>query len=73
MFQIWEAESANLVGSYETEDAALAIVRSAVQKHGRDAVESLALLREEIGTGLTPVAEGAALVDLALARTSPAA
>jgi hypothetical protein len=73
MFQLWEAESANLVGSYESEDAALAIVRKAIEQHGRDAVDSLVLLQEETRGHLATIAEGAALADRALARTSPAA
>jgi hypothetical protein len=73
MFQLWEAESANLVSSYPTEDAALAVVRTAVEKHGREALDTIVLLREGARGRLTKVAEGAALADLALARTSPAA
>jgi hypothetical protein len=73
MFQLWEMESANLVGSYETEDAALAVVRKAMDTHGRDAIESLALIRESARGRLSPVAEGPLLADLALERTSPAA
>ena len=34
MFQLWDEESANLLGSYSTEDAALSIVRDVVEKHG---------------------------------------
>jgi len=73
MFQLWEAESANLVGSYESEDAALMIVRKAIEQHGRDAVDSLVLLREGTRGHLATIAEGTVLADLALARTSPAA
>lgn len=73
MFQLWDEESANLVGSYSTEDAALSIVRDAVEKHGRGAIESILLLREDAGGQLTEIAVGIALVDLALERTSPAA
>lgn len=72
-FQLWETESANLVGSYLTEDAALAIVRDAIDQHGREIVDTLLLLQEEPGGRFTKIAEGLALVDLALARTSPAA
>jgi hypothetical protein len=72
-FQLWESESANLVGSYETEDAALVVVRKAIEKHGRDAVETIVLLREGARGRLATIAEGAALADRALSRTSPAA
>jgi hypothetical protein len=72
-FQLWEAESADLIGSYESEDAALAIVRRAIEQHGREAVDTLVLLRRETRGELSAVSEGAALADLALTRTSPAA
>jgi len=72
-FQLWETESANLVGSYPSEDAALATVRQAIETHGREVVATLLLLREDARERLTKVAEGSALADLALARTTPAA
>jgi hypothetical protein len=72
-FQVWETESANLVGSYATEDAALAIVRRAIDAHGREAVATLLLLREDERGRLAKIAEGTALGDLALASTTPAA
>jgi hypothetical protein len=70
-FQLWEADSANLVGSYPTREAALAIVRDAVQTHGRDAVASLVLVREDARGRLSTIGEGEALVELALPRTAP--
>ncbi len=69
-FQLWETESANLVGSYPTEDAALAIVRQTVESHGREIVDSLLLLRETTRGRLAKVAEGPDLADLALARAA---
>jgi hypothetical protein len=72
MYQLWDADSANLVGSYATEETALVVVRNAVDKHGREVLDPIVLLHEG-PAGLTTIAEGAALVDLALARTSPAA
>lgn len=73
MFQLWEMESANLVGSYPTEDAALAVVRAAIEKHGRESMAAVVLLREGARGRLTKIAEGAALVDRARAGASPAA
>lgn len=73
MYQLWDEESANLLGSNTTEDAALSIVRDAVEKHGREAIDTILLLREDAGEQFTTIAAGVALVDLALARTSPAA
>lgn len=73
MFQLWEMESANLVGSYPTEDAALAVVRTAIEKHGRESMDAIVLRREGARGRLTKIAEGIALVDRALAGASPAA
>jgi hypothetical protein len=73
MFQLWDEESANLLGSYSTEDAALSIVRDVVEKHGREAIDAILLIRDDTEEQLTEIASGVALVDLALARTSPAA
>ena len=72
-FQLWESESATLVGSSATEDAAIAVIRSASEKHGRDAVEAVVLLRDGTRCRLSTIAEGAALAERALSRTSPAA
>ena len=73
MFQLWEMESANLVGSYPTEDAALAVVRTAIEKYGRESMDTIVLLREDGRGRLTKITEGADLVDRALAGASPAA
>lgn len=73
MYQLWDMESANLLGSYPSEDAALHIVRQAIVRHGAESVSMLLLLREDAGGQLIDVAESAALAKLALSRTTPAA
>jgi hypothetical protein len=72
-FQLWDIESANLLGSYETEAAALEIVRKTIDNHGREAIDGLMLLREAAHSRRTTIAEGAKLADRAFAKTSPAA
>jgi hypothetical protein len=72
-FQLWDTESANLVGSYASEDAALAVVQKAVEVHGPAAVASLLLLQESARGRLKRIAEGSALVDLAIKRATSAA
>lgn len=47
LFELWDMETASLVGSYETEDAALEIVRSSLRSFGPASVLPLALTREE--------------------------
>ncbi|MBI3970760.1 MAG: hypothetical protein HY332_05675 [Chloroflexi bacterium] len=68
-YELWDIESGNLVGGYETEEAALSVVRRCVVSQGRGAAETLGLARESRGRTKT-IAVGAALVDLALA-TAP--
>lgn len=70
-YELWDAETNNRVGRFETEDAALAAVREDVQRYGRDAdaVTSLGLIAHDparVAGGL--IAEGPALVERALAR-----
>lgn len=46
VFEIWDIESGNLLGSYDSEEEALAVVHDALNRHGREYVEALALVRE---------------------------
>jgi hypothetical protein len=72
-YQLWETESANLVGSYATKDAALAIVRESAQTYGADSVATLLLLHESASGRLKKIADGSALVALAANSATPAA
>ncbi len=72
-FQLWETESANLVGSWPTQDAPLVIVRKVMEAHGREVAATLVPLREGPRGRLANIAESAALADLALTRGTPAA
>lgn len=62
-FDIYDIESANLIGSFETEAQALRLVQDAIARHGREYVYTWAMGRVD-HTG-TPVV-GAGLADLAL-------
>ena len=67
IYELMDVESANLIGTYESETAALAVVRAAIQAHGQASVMALALgYEDEAGNGGV-IAEGA---DLA-ARARP--
>lgn len=68
LYELWDVETANLVGSYDSEEAALEDVANAVLAHGRSAVETLLLGRENADGGSQPIAEGPALVDRAMAQ-----
>jgi len=66
IYELWDIQSKNLVGDYRTRDEALRIVRSAFETHGRDAVRRLALSVEDRSGNTSPIADGDALIDLAL-------
>lgn len=68
IYELFDTESANQVGVYETEEAALAVVRDAVRAHGLDAVATLALGREDEAGDTTVIASGIALAELAMIR-----
>jgi hypothetical protein len=64
IYELWDFESGNQIGSYESEAAALDDVRDSLAQYGEQSVESLLLGRECNGqTEL--VAKGAALLELA--------
>ena len=67
IYELMDVESANLVGTYETEAAALAVVRAAIREHGPHYVEAFALgTSDEEGEG-EQIAAGAALAARVLA------
>lgn len=66
-FDLWDIETANLVGDYPTEEAALDAERTSLQGHGAEAVAALALAYEDEAGETYPIATGAALVERARA------
>lgn len=69
-FELMDLATANVVGHFETEDEALAVVRDVVANEGRDAVEELALSRQTSGERPTLVADGRELAERALAHAA---
>lgn len=67
-YTLWHADSGNLIGDFESEDAALAAVRDEIRIN--DDADSL-ILQEE-GVSSTLVAEGIALQQLAFDADRPA-
>ena len=43
VFQLWDIQAGSAIGGYETEESAMAVVRSAFEQFGPDDVRSLAL------------------------------
>ena len=65
-FELWDAENASLVGTFDTVAAALAIVRRSIAAYGEESVASLVLTEEDDGeAGPRSIASGPALADLA--------
>jgi hypothetical protein len=64
-FQLWDWDSGNAIGEYESEQAALRVIHDTVLAHGREAVATFGLLRVSRRGRSTLVAEGEVLVSLA--------
>lgn len=69
-FELLDVETGNLVGTYETEQQALAVVRRAYQLNGSDYVGSLALGYEDDDGEGEQLAAAADLLTRALADES---
>ncbi len=65
VYELWDRETANQIGSYASRDEAMAIVRDAVRTHGADALATVALGREDEAGDTVVIAAGRALVELA--------
>lgn len=65
-YEIWETDSGNVVGGYDTEADALAVVCDTIAVYGEGAVTSWLLLREDRRGASTSVAQGVDLAAYAL-------
>ena len=70
-FELWDATGAGLVGSFDGEAAALAVVRRSLDAFGDDSVSSL-VLTEEDGSDADPRVIASGLDLVALARRTEA-
>jgi hypothetical protein len=68
IFELWDTATMNLVGSYESEAAALNVVRGAVERYGAGYAEGLALVRENARGESRTLAEGRALLQYVEAK-----
>lgn len=64
-YELWDTTSRNLVAEFDSREEALSSVREAINTHGREAVEILALGTEDGDGGGEVIARGADLADLA--------
>ncbi len=64
--ELWEAESGHAIGGYNTEEAALRVVRATIDQHGRDAVDTWLLMHEDKRGRSKAMEKGCALADRAM-------
>lgn len=62
IYELWDIESGNLVGAFETEVEALAMVREVIDLHELSYADALALVRDDDRADVETLAVGAALV-----------
>ncbi len=66
LYELWEISSSNLIGAYDTEEAALEVVREAAANHGRRYLATWALASVAPDGETTTLARGTALASRAL-------
>jgi hypothetical protein len=72
-FELWEMGTGNAIGDYDTEAAALTVVRDTALTHGRASVQTFALVSVNARGRATTIATGDELADRALAAPKRAA
>ncbi len=72
VFELWDTESANLVGTYETEVDALLDVRRAIIANGLAYGDGLALMLDDDGDEIQTIAIGSELAIRAQAASTGA-
>lgn len=73
MYELWDWDAANCINAYPSEAAALHVVADYVTENGQGWVSSWSLLLVVPGSNHEVIAEGDALVALALERAAPRA
>lgn len=66
VYELWDQETANQIGSYPSRAEAMAVVGDAVRAFGADALATVALGREDDNGDTVVIAAGRELADLAL-------
>jgi hypothetical protein len=61
-YELWDTESANAIGEYETELAALVVVRRSIDRDGVQAAAAWSLVLEDDNGDTVAIARGADLV-----------
>ena len=71
-YELWEAESGNMIAGFPTNSAALALVREQIEAAGPESVGTWFLGCEEDDGESTTIAKGAQLAELARRSQSAA-
>jgi hypothetical protein len=66
-YELWNTRTGNIIGAYDSEDAALEAVRRVIESYGRAYAERLLLGREDRHGRSRRIAASAELVERALA------
>jgi hypothetical protein len=72
IYELWDRATANLIGTYESVDQALAVVRSAVERESPSVFDDVALGSEDEDGDTTVIATGEDLVALAFTSDTSA-
>ena len=67
-YELWSKTSRSILGAFPSESGALTAVREALVANGRAYAKGLAIIYEDRHGRSRAVAEGSALVELALAK-----
>ena len=65
-YELWNTKTRNAVGDFDSEAEALAVVREAIHRHGREYANMLALGCEDDAGETRAIAGGQELAELAL-------
>jgi len=70
IYELWNTTTSNAVGDFESEAEALAVVRKAIDRHGRDYANMLLLGCEDEDGESHAIAQGRELAERALRAAS---
>lgn len=69
-YELWNTRTRNAIGDFGSQTEALAVVRDVIARHGRDYANMLFLGCEDASGHSRPIAQGQALVAMALRSDS---
>jgi len=71
IFELWDLDSGNLMGSFSSESEALELLRNAIEAYGVSYVGSVALGRRDAEGKVESIAEGSALAGRVVSLKAP--